>query len=290
MLKFVDLHIHTKYTKNNGITDISELITKAKEFNMDSLAIVDSGNISGIPEFYVKCIENNIKPILGLGFYFAKDSRFSENDEKYHLVLLAENYPGFRNLVELAELSYTEGFYKRPRIDFELLKKYKEGLICLTGGLGGLIDKHLLAKKKDEALGYIDRFLSIFGKDNFFLELQDNGVPNNEIMIKELSAITAEKPIQYVVTGGSFYVNPEDAVKCNEVRTTNGNNPLKGDGYYFKSQEEILERFQEYRIAIDNSAIIAGRCNVKLDETQLTSINYRENTDQENILALKKIL
>jgi len=171
---------------------------------MNALAITDSGNVSGVPEFYDACIRSGIKPIIGLGFYFADDSRFSQSTQKYHLVLLAENSIGFMHLLALAERSFTQGFYKRPRIDFELLETYHDGLICLTGGLGGLVDKYLYAQRKREA---------------------------------------------------------------------HGNNPLYGDGYYFKSPEEMSSLFSMVPHAVQVSRTIADKCTVLLDVDKCSKIS-----------------
>ncbi len=286
--KFIDLHVHTKYTKNNGITEIGELIAKVKEYNMSAVAIVDSGNLSGVPEFYQQCVLNNIKPIIGLGFYFTKCSRFTEDDEKYHLVLLAENNTGLKNLVTLARLSFEEGFYKRPRIDFELLEKYNDGLICLTGGLGGLVDKYLLRQNLSDAIIFINRFKYIFGKENFFLELQDNGLEKNKLSNTKLVEMSKATGVNCVVSGGSFYLSKKDAKKCNDLREENGNSPLFGDGYHFKSQQEILDNFAPYKEVIANTVYIANRCRISLDIEKLKEIPLTD--DFEIIKELEKIV
>jgi len=244
---------------------------------MNALAITDSGNVSGVPDFYDACIRSGIKPIIGLGFYFADDSRFFQSTHKYHLVLLAENSMGFMHLLALAERSFTEGFYKRPRIDFELLDMYHAGLICLTGGLGGVVDKYLYTQRKSDAVWFVQKCLSLFGDDSFFLELQDNGLKKNQEMNVALIKLSKETGAQCVVSGGSFYVDRKDALDCNERREAHGNNPLSGDGYYFKSPEEMSYLFSMVPYAVQASRAIADRCTVLLDADKCSTISRADD-------------
>ena len=274
---YVDLHTHTEYTHNNGLSTVDALVEKAVSYNMDALAITDSGNVSGVPQFYGACMRSGIKPIIGLGFYFAEDSRFSQSTQKYHLVLLAENNTGFMHLLELAERSFTQGFYKRPRIDFELLGTYYEGLICLTGGLGGVVDKYLYAHRKNDAICFVQKCLSLFGDDHFFLELQDNGLKKNQEMIAELIRLSKETGAQCVASGGSFYIDKKDAIACNTLRQAHGNKSLDGDGYYFKSPEEMSSLFSMVPNAVRASRKIADRCTVLLNEDQCSQISRNDD-------------
>jgi len=274
---YVDLHTHTVYTHNNGLSSVGALVKRDVSYNMNALAITDSGNVSGVPEFYDTCIRSGIKPIIGLGFYFADGSRFSQSAQKYHLVLLAENSIGFKHLLALAERSFTEGFYKRPRIDFELLEIYHDGLICLTGGLGGVVDKYLYAQRKSDAICFIQKCLSLFGDEHFFIELQDNGLNKNQEMIAELIKLSKETGAQCVATGGSFYVDRKEALECNELRETNGNNPLYGDGYYFKSPEEMSSLFSMVPHTVQVSRAIADRCTVLLDVDKCSKISRHDD-------------
>ncbi|WP_320043807.1 PHP domain-containing protein [uncultured Desulfobacter sp.] len=274
---YIDLHIHSEYTQNNGLSTVPALVERAVSYNMDALAITDSGNVSGVPEFYEVCIRSGIKPIIGLGFYFADDSRFAQSTQKYHLVLLAENNIGFMHLLELAERSFTQGFYKRPRIDFELLETYYDGLICLTGGLGGVVDKYLYANKKNDAVCFVQKCLSLFGDDHFFLELQDNGLKKNQEMIAQLLKLSKETGAKCVVSGGSFYVDRKDAFKCNQLRQAHGNNPLDGDGYYFKSPEEMSSLFSMVPHAVQASRAIADRCAVLLNMDKCSQIPRKDD-------------
>lgn len=261
MQQYVDLHIHSEYTRGNGLTRIPELVDRALTYGMNALALVDSATIDGFPEFTSECKRVGVKPIYGCGFYFTPGSRFNQVDEKYHLVLLAENNPGLDTLKTLVRLSKEDGFFKRPRIDFELLEKYGDGLIALTGGLGGLIDKMMLSAQLDKAKSYLLKFREILGENNIFIELQNNGLEKNLQSCSLLHSLSEETGVPMVVSGGSFYLDPEDAMACNTLRRSSGNGELKGDGYTFKSPEEIYALFPYDTEAIQNSVIIAERCS-----------------------------
>lgn len=258
-LKYIDLHIHTKYTKGNGVTEILPLVKKAKEFGMSSLAITDSGTIDGFSEFNKTCLEFDIKPIFGCGFYFAPLGL--ADSLTHHLVLIAKNSAGLANLRILSNFSFKQGLGAKPRIDFNILKKNSSDLFCLTGGLGGVFDKPFLSGNSELAYSNIKQLKDMF-KDNLYLEMQDNGLDNNREMIDILPEVSKDMNISLIVTGGSFYLNPEDAKQCNEIRAKNGNKKLVGDGFYFKSEDDIKSVFKNYTAAIENSFFIANSCNV----------------------------
>lgn len=260
MMHYVDLHIHSEYTRGNGLTTLPTLVDRAKAYGMRSLALVDSASIDGFPEFTSECQRVGLKPIYGCGFYVTPESRFSESDEKYHLVLLAENKTGLENLKELDRIS-KEQVYIRPRIDFDLLEQYGAGLIALTGGLGGLIDKTMLAGESEKAREYLLRFCAVLGEGSVFIELQNNGLPTNLQSCSLLHVLSAETDVPMVVSGGSFYLDATDAEACNVLRREAGNGALKGSGYTFKSPEEIAALFPDDHEAIANSVKIAERCN-----------------------------
>jgi len=289
---YCDLHIHTKYTTNNGISEIKNLIKKAKSYNMKYLGIADSGNMSGVLEFYKECITNNIKPIIGCGFYFTFLSRFDKEDSKNHIVLIAKNNNGIKNLSKLVKLSYEEGYYKKPRIDKELLENYSNDLILLTGGLGGPIDKMLLNNEEDEAEKTIKYFINVFGKENMYLEIQDNGLQNNKIVSKKIIEIANTKELQIVTSGGSFYIDKEEIESCNKLRLENKNKELKGN-YYFKSKEEIENSLIIPKIAIQNSYEIAKKVDINLDINKIEKIinqKSRSNDDQKRIEEILETL
>lgn len=260
-MQYVDLHIHTTYTTGNGLTAIPALVERASLYGMKALALVDSASVDGFPEFTRECKRVGLQPIYGCGFYFTPDSRFNEVDEKYHLVLLAKNQTGLSNLHRLDRLSKEEGFYKRPRIDFELLEEYGDGLIALTGGLGGLIDTMMLSAEIYKAKEYLLRFRAILGNDNVFIELQYNGLEKNLQSCSLLHSLAEETDIPMVVSGGSFYLDASDAEACNALRRGAGNGELKGNGYTFKSAEEIYALFPDDHEAIATSVKIAERCS-----------------------------
>lgn len=254
-MEYIDLHIHTEYTKGNGITKISELVKKAQEFNMGTLAITDSGNIDGFYEFVKECRSVNIKPVLGCGFYFAPMGLKLKETE--HLVLLAKNKEGYDNILKMVEFSRTIGLSHKPRIDFKILKKYSTGLICLTGGLGGVFDKPFIAGNKNMALENLTTLKYIF-KSNLYLELQDNELELNTLIVDEIIKVSNNLDIEMIVTGGSFYLDRDDAIKCNELREKYGNKTLKGNGYFFKSPKVMISIFRNHEAALNNSVFVAN--------------------------------
>lgn len=260
-MEYIDLHIHTEFTKGNGITRIPYLIKKAKEYGMRSLTITDSGSIEGFHLFNSECRKEGIKPIFGCGFYFAPLGL--DKPETHHLVLIAKNNLGLNNLKELNDFSCNKGLGNRPRIDREVLKRFHSNLFCLTGGLGGVYDKPYLMGNINLADSNLE-FLKDLFKDNLYLEIQDNEIEKNRIMLKQLVNLSKIENIPLVVTGGSFYLNREDCTGCNSVRRKMGNRELVGSGYFFRSPMDIKEIFCEYEEAINNSNIIGNSCNVEI--------------------------
>lgn len=258
-MKYIDLHLHTKYTKGNGISEIKGVVKRAREFSMDALAITDSGSISGFDEFNRECIDKGIKPIFGCGFYFAPMGLLDETT--HHLVLIAMSNKGLDNLKRLSYFSFNKGMGSKPRIDFNILEERNHDLICLTGGLGGVYDKPYLLGDKELADGNLIRLKEIFNS-RLYLELQDNELDNNKKMANVLTKLSKELSIPLVVTGGSFYLNREDSVLCNKIRSKHGNRELKGSGYFFKSMPDIIINFNNIE-AIENSYFISSICNVK---------------------------
>ena len=249
-MKYIDLHIHSEYTAGNGITKIPELVLRAKALGMESIALTDSASIKGFSEFRLECEKNGITPIYGCGFYMARLGL--DNSLTQHLVLLAKNSQGYKNLIALNDFSYSKGLGVKPRVDFLRLKEYSKGLIALTGGLGGIYDKPYLLGDVDLADKSLNRLRAIYGNE-LYLELQDNGLENNRVMIKVLTELSEKEGIKTVVTGGSFYLNPSDHKECNLVREKNDNNLLKSDGYYFKTPNEIEKLFKNHKEAIERS-------------------------------------
>ncbi|MGL1893578.1 MAG: PHP domain-containing protein [Spirochaetaceae bacterium] len=275
-MNYIDFHVHTKYTLGNGLTEIPELIKQAKKFGMKALAITDSGTTKGFSEFGKKCFSKGIKPIFGCGFYVAILGL--EYKQTAHMVLIAKNVEGYKNLIKLAQFSYDKGLHNKPRIDFDILKQHNAGLACLTGGLGGIIDKPYIDGNKNMAIENLQTVKGIFGKD-LYIELQDNGLELNQLMGKELIKIANEQDIKLIATGGSFYINPSDSVLCNKLREDNGNNLLEGNGYYFKSEKEIIQNFNHVPESIENTIKLYKE--ITLTGLQVMSIGMRRKDKQE---------
>lgn len=260
-MNYIDLHIHTIYTLGNGITEIKDLVKRAKEYGMTYLAITDSGSIEGFNEFKTICKQNEIKPVFGCGFYFAPLGL--EDNTIHHLVLIAKDETGYNNLLNLDKEAKNSKLDNKPRISWDNLEKYNKGLICLTGGLGGVFDKPYLQGNNDLAYDNIKKLHTLF-KSDFYLELQDNGQENNLIMKSKIPGVANTLGIEMVVTGGSFYLDPKDSVKCNKIREDNGNKTLKGDSYNFKSPKEIEALFPDFKNEIDRTFLIAKSSKVTI--------------------------
>lgn len=185
--KFVHLHVHTEYSLLDGASRINDLVKKAKDLNMPAIAITDHGSMYGVIDFYKSAKKHGIKPIIGCEVYIAPKSRHEkssvEGESSYHLILLAENQIGYQNLIALVSKAYSEGFYYKPRIDKELLRLHREGLICLSACIAGEIPQYLLKNNKEKAESVVQEYIDIFGTDNFFIEIQDHGLPDKRQQI-----------------------------------------------------------------------------------------------------------
>lgn len=276
--KFTHLHVHTEYSLLDGSIKIKDLIKRTKELGMDSIAITDHGSMFGVIQFYKEAKKNGIKPILGSEVYVAMDKytdREPKDKSQYHLILLAETNEGYGNLMKIVSEAYVNGFYYKPRIDHDILKKYSKGIIALSACLGGEIPRHILnnniSKAKEIALEYKE----IFGENNFFLELQDAGMEEEEqrIVNRELVKISKELSIPLVATNDIHYLRREDAVVhdvllCIQTgKTVDEEDRMKfpTNEFYLKTPEEMINIFSDQMEAIENTALIAERCNVELD-------------------------
>lgn len=281
MTNFVHLHNHSEYSLLDGLAKIKPMVRRAKELGMDAIALTDHGNLYGAIKFFQTCKEEEIKPIIGCEVYAAKRTRFDkevEHDSDHnHLILLAENNKGYKNLMKLVTLSNLEGFYYKPKIDIELLEKYHEGLICLSGCLGGYFADEVLAGKFEEAEKKVKKLLEIFGDKNFFLELQKHSGNLEKDQDKynlELIKISEKLGIPIVATNDNHYVQKEDAeaqdiLLAIQTQTTilDENRPLSmidSPDFYMRSPDEMMVLFQEYPEAIENTVKIAERCNVEI--------------------------
>ena len=213
-LKFTHLHVHTEFSLLDGSAKIKELVARCKELGMDSLAITDHGVMYGCIDFYKECKNQGIKPVIGCEVYVASKSRFdkvaSDDNFYYHLVLLAKNQLGYQNLIKMVSYGFTEGFYKKPRIDFELLEKYHEGVIALSACLAGPVARTVLRVGYDKAKEMALKYSNLFGED-FYLELLDHGMPEQKQVNQALMRIHQETGIPLVATNDSHYIKAEDA-------------------------------------------------------------------------------
>ncbi|MCR5105050.1 MAG: PHP domain-containing protein, partial [Eubacterium sp.] len=214
-MAFTHLHVHTGYSLLDGSAKIPELVARAKELGFDSLAITDHGVMYGAIEFYKECNKAGIKPIIGCEVYVAPNSRFDRetgaNDERYyHLILLAENDIGYKNLTKIVTRGFTEGFYYKPRVDKELLREYHEGIICTSACLQGEVAFYLRRRLYDEAKKVALEYRDIFGEGNFFLEMQDHGLSDDTLVNTDLMRMSQETGIELICTNDSHYIYAED--------------------------------------------------------------------------------
>lgn len=268
-MEYIDLHIHTEYTKGNCITKIPDLVRRAKDYKMQALAITDSGTVDGFSEFIRECNNFDIKPILGCGFYFA--SMGLKLKETEHLVLLAKNRIGYDNLLKLVEFSKNSCLSDKPRIDFEILKRHSDNLICLTGGIGGVFDKPFIAGNRNMAIDNLKELKHIF-KTDLYIEIQDNELEINTQILDEILKVSRKLDIEMLITGGSFYLDRANAEACNKLREKNGNRLLEGSGYFFKPPMSIISRFKDLDNPIKNSNIINNSITIYLTDNDKCDI------------------
>ena len=274
---FVHLHIHTEYSLLDGSSKIKELVHQAKELGMDSIAITDHGAMYGVIDFYRAAKAEGIKPIIGCEIYVTTGSRFdkeaSQGDKRYyHLVLLAQNDTGYHNLMKIVSRGFTEGFYYKPRVDYEVLEEYKEGLIALSACLAGEVATYIRENNYEKAKNTALRLQDLFGKDNFFLELQDHGIPDQTKVNTALLKMSKETGIDLVATNDIHYTFKEDAeahdillcIQTGKKVQDEDRMRYEGGQYYLKSPEEMQRLFPYAREAIENTGKIAKRCNVEI--------------------------
>ena len=276
-MNFTHLHVHTEYSLLDGASKIKELVARTKELGMDSIAITDHGVMYGVIDFYRACREVGIKPIIGCEVYVAPGSRFDREvgrgeDRYYHLVLLAENDLGYHNLMKIVSRGFTEGYYYKPRVDMEVLREFHEGVIalsaCLAGEVAVQIRRGFLAEAREAALRYLD----IFGEGNYFLELQDHGIPDQTVVNTELLKMHEELGIPLVATNDIHYVNAKDweahdfllCIQTNKKLKDEDRMRYEGGQYYLKSPEEMEALFPYAKEALENTYKIAQRCNVEI--------------------------
>ncbi|MFH1889099.1 MAG: DNA polymerase III subunit alpha [Candidatus Omnitrophota bacterium] len=284
---FIHLHLHTQYSLLDGACRIPKLLERAKQYKMDSLAITDHGSMFGAIDFYLEAQKAGIKPIIGCEMYIAPSSRLEKasagiDEAAYHLILLARDEAGYQNLIKLVSIGYLEGFYYRPRIDKEILSQHQKGLIAMTACLKGEIPSFLQQRRFNDALKTADDFLNIMGKENFYLEVQGNSIPEQKIVNEGLIKISKELNIPLVATNDVHYLSREDAVShevllCIQTQSTlNDPNRMRfqTDEFYFKSPQEMKELFKDIPQALANTLEIAGRCNLELDFSKMHLPRY----------------
>lgn len=274
MQRFTHLHVHTEYSLLDGASKIPELVAYAKELGMDSLAITDHGVMYGAVEFYQECTKAGIKPIIGCEVYLAKGSHLDMTEKtRYHLILLAENDIGYHNLMKIVSKGQLEGFYYKPRVDKDVLRTYSEGIICLSACIAGEVPRLINSGNMDGARRCVQEYIDIFGKDNYFLEIQNHDIPEEKTAAEGLRQLAQEFGIGLVATNDLHYVRREDAeaqdvLLCIQT-TSNVDDPgrmrFPNDSFYLKSAEEMAELFGGYPEALENTCRIADRCNVKLE-------------------------
>ena len=277
-MAFTHLHVHTEYSLLDGSNKIKECVKRVKELGMDSVAITDHGVMYGVIDFYRAARAEGIKPILGCEVYVAPNSRFDKEltggEERYHhLVLLAENNQGYANLMKIVSRGFTEGYYYKPRVDMEVLREFHEGIIalsaCLAGEVPRYIEKGMIEEAKQAALKYQD----CFGKDNYFLELQDHGIPMQQTVNAALLSMSRELDIPLVATNDVHYTRAEDAqahdillcIQTGKVVTDENRMRYEGGQYFIKSEEQMKELFPYALEALENTHKIAERCNVEIE-------------------------
>ena len=274
---FTHLHVHTEYSLLDGSSKISELVKQAKNLGYEELAITDHGVMYGVIDFYKECKAQGIKPIIGCEVYVAPHSRFDKekgNDDKYyHLVLLAENDLGYHNLMKIVSLGFTEGFYYKPRVDYEVLERFHEGVIALSACLAGEVSRYLARGMYEEAKKSALHYQKIFGSENFFLEMQDHGIAEQKTVNQGMLRLSEELGIELVCTNDIHYTFAEDE-KAHDIllciqtgKKVSDENRMRYEGgqYYCKSEEEMRSLFPYASKALDNTKKIANRCNVEIE-------------------------
>ena len=275
MSDFVHLHIHSEFSLLDGANRIKDLPVRAKELGMKAMAITDHGVMYGVIDFYKACKKEGIKPIIGCEVYVASRTRFDKEPQDkryYHLILLAKNNKGYQNLSKLVSLGFTEGYYYKPRIDLEILEKYHEGIICLSGCLAGSVSQAILNGNIEEAENVAKWHKNVFGED-YYLEIQNNGVKEQVMVNQKLIQIARRLDIPIVATNDAHYLKKEDAynhevllcIQTGKRITDEDRMRFETDELYVKSPEEMSEYFKNFPDAIENTVKIAEKCNVEFE-------------------------
>ena len=277
-MSFAHLHVHTEYSLLDGSNKIKEYVARVKELGMDSAAITDHGVMYGVIDFYREAKKNGINPILGCEVYVAPNSRFDREvtggeDRYYHLVLLAENNEGYANLMKIVSRGFVDGYYYKPRVDKALLREYHSGIIALSACLAGEVQRYIVKGLYDEAKKTALEYRDIFGEDNYFLELQDHGIPDQALVNQQLLKMSAETGIGLAATNDVHYTYAEDAkphdillcIQTGKKLADENRMRYEGGQYYVKSPEEMEKLFPYALQALDITQKIADRCHVEIE-------------------------
>ena len=277
-MSFVHLHTHTEYSLLDGSNKIKEYIKYVKSLGMNAAAITDHGVMFGVIDFYRTALEEGIKPIIGCEVYVAPNSRFDReltggDDRYYHLILLAENNTGYRNLMKIVSAGYTDGYYYKPRVDIEILRQYHEGIIASSACLAGEVARYIQKNMYEEAKNAAAKYLDCFGRGNYFLELQDHGIPEQKLVNQGLMRISKELDIPLIATNDVHYTYAEDAeahdlllcIQTGKKVTDEDRMHYEGGQFYVKTEEEMRELFKNIPEVLENTQKIADRCNVTID-------------------------
>ncbi|MDD6356277.1 MAG: DNA polymerase III subunit alpha [Oscillospiraceae bacterium] len=298
---FTHLHLHTQFSLLDGACRLGNLVSRAKELGMTSLAITDHGNMYGAVDFYDECKKQGVKPIIGCEVYVAPRTRFDRDkvlDKEYnHLVLLVKNETGYKNLIKMVSSSYTEGFYFKPRVDHDLLEKYSDGLVCLSACLAGEIPQALLRRDYDEAKRVALWYNEVFDDGNYYLELQNHGLDEQKVVLDGIKRLSADTGIPMVATNDVHYVNREDAniqqvlicIATNHIIGEDTGLEFHSDNFYLKSEDEMRSIFSDVPSAVDNTQRIADMCNFDF-EFGNTKLPYFETPDNEDHFGYLKRL
>ena len=274
---FVHLHVHTEFSFLDGACRIDEMIPRAKELGMKAIAITDHGGMYGVIDFYKKAKAEGIKPVIGCEVYTASKNMYDKTHEMGnrtgHLVLLCKNMTGYKNLIKLDSLSFTDGFYYKPRVDIEHIKKYSEGLICLSACLAGDIPNAILNDDIKRAKELIEQYIEIFGRDNFFLEIQDHNMMEQKKVNQGLLKLAKEYDLGLVATNDVHYLKREDAkyqdilmcIQTNRKVAESDRMSFETDEFYLKSEDEMKELFGNVPESLLNTEKIADMCNLEFE-------------------------
>ena len=295
---FVHLHVHTEYSLLDGANRIKDLVKKVKDSGMKAVAITDHGVMYGAIEFYKECVKNDIKPIIGCEVYMAPRTRFDKesgiDDKLGHLILIAKDNNGYKNLIKIVSSAFTEGYYYKPRVDMELLREHNEGLICTSACLAGFVSRAILENDFDKAKKVASEYIEIFGKDNFYIELQHNGIQEQVVANQGLIKVARELGVQMIATNDAHYLDREDSyshevllcVQTGKKMIDEDRMRFGSDEFFIKTPEEMYENFKNMPELLENTVKIADRCNVTFDfgHTILPNFDTPNNMDHYEFL------